>query len=219
MTIQKIITEINDVYLIDESFVLNPDSQKIIKNIDENGRDFGDIPITHKQYQLLCLLINEYPSFCSKQKISETLWPGYTISPESIPQLIIKTRASLKDSNKTIIINTSGKGYKLNKVSSYNQMTTTKCSPILTKKTRFNVIRTADLVLNAFVILSTLFLFVKSINFLYIYKLKETINNSEYKGLIKKSDDDINDLIIFNDLNKVCSINKITKDTSCVKEK
>ncbi|OLQ86841.1 hypothetical protein BIY21_17740 [Vibrio ponticus] len=62
----------------------------------------------------MCCLLDASPKTLSKEDIIEKVWDSRHISPESLPQLIIRTRQALGDSKKTVLINEPGIGYKLN---------------------------------------------------------------------------------------------------------
>ncbi|CZF78586.1 invasion protein regulator [Grimontia celer] len=78
--------------------------------IDEGKR------LTKKQQALLLCLLNEEAKPLSREKIISTVWGNQHISPESLPQLINRTRAILGDEEKRIIENHPGIGYSLNVV-------------------------------------------------------------------------------------------------------
>ncbi|OCH39385.1 toxin-coregulated pilus transcriptional regulator TcpP [Aliivibrio fischeri] len=65
---------------------------------------------------ILTLLIKEHPSICKNEHIKDVLWGTQWISNESIPQLIKRTRVSIKDTNRHVIENVKGNGYKINNV-------------------------------------------------------------------------------------------------------
>lgn len=70
--------------------------------------------LTPKQHQLLACLIEAYPNTLKKEQIIEKVWGSKHISQESLPQLINRTRQSLEDGNKSILVNEPGVGYSLN---------------------------------------------------------------------------------------------------------
>ncbi|KOR97960.1 hypothetical protein LO82_11090 [Vibrio vulnificus] len=71
------------------------------------------ISLTHRQDQLLQCLLSAHPETLSRQQIIEKIWGSQHISQESLPQLINRTRQTLEDTSKRIIVNKVGVGYKL----------------------------------------------------------------------------------------------------------
>lgn len=71
------------------------------------------VVLTPKQYQLLRCLYDAYPEIIDKEEIVEKVWGGRVTSPESLPQLIIRTRQTIRDEKKQILINEPGVGYSL----------------------------------------------------------------------------------------------------------
>lgn len=71
------------------------------------------VVLTPKQYQLLKCLYDAYPQTLNRISIIEHVWGTTHISAESLPQLINRTRQSIEDKDKTILVNTPGVGYSL----------------------------------------------------------------------------------------------------------
>ncbi|WP_162062833.1 winged helix-turn-helix domain-containing protein [Vibrio taketomensis] len=69
--------------------------------------------LTPKQYQLLKCLYDAHPNVLQKEEIIARVWGTTHTSPESLPQLIIRTRQAIGDSNKKILVNELGVGYSL----------------------------------------------------------------------------------------------------------
>ncbi|WP_281187605.1 winged helix-turn-helix domain-containing protein [Vibrio harveyi] len=72
------------------------------------------IKLTNKQKALLNCLVDAYPNTISNKEIIQQVWGYEHISQESLPQLINRTRRTLEDNEKTILVNTPGVGYSLN---------------------------------------------------------------------------------------------------------
>ena len=73
--------------------------------------------LTDKQLSLIRLLYdncdNENDGFVSRAHLISKLWIRGSISPESVSQIINRTRTALKDTDKALILNEVGMGYKL----------------------------------------------------------------------------------------------------------
>lgn len=69
--------------------------------------------LSEKQAMLLQLLVRNYPNNTTRQEIMAELWPNGFISPESVNQIINKTRKAIRDIEKDKIVNDPGKGYRL----------------------------------------------------------------------------------------------------------
>ncbi|MCL2915832.1 winged helix-turn-helix domain-containing protein [Shewanella corallii] len=95
-------------------FYWNLNSGELFTDSKENpfGRKDG-IKLTCKQQKLLEALFNSYPEVLCKDDLVEKIWGGRIMSPESLPQLINRTRSVLQDSDKSIIFNQPGEGYLL----------------------------------------------------------------------------------------------------------
>ncbi|HAS6024891.1 TPA: helix-turn-helix domain-containing protein [Vibrio vulnificus] len=109
--------------LILGNFMWEIESRKLLR-ID-NGickSSCESISLTHRQDQLLQCLLSAHPETLSRQQIIEKIWGSQHISQESLPQLINRTRQTLEDTSKRIIINKVGVGYKLkfNKIEGSN---------------------------------------------------------------------------------------------------
>lgn len=74
----------------------------------------SELKLTQKQFQLLESLYAHAPNAVNNNELVKVIWGDQPISAESLPQLINKTRNSLRDSSKTIIVHERGSGYKLN---------------------------------------------------------------------------------------------------------
>lgn len=72
------------------------------------------VKLTNKQKALLNCLVDAYPNTISNKEIIQQVWGYEHISQESLPQLINRTRRTLEDNGKTILVNTPGVGYSLN---------------------------------------------------------------------------------------------------------
>ncbi|HGY9613363.1 transcriptional regulator [Vibrio harveyi] len=72
------------------------------------------LKLTNKQKALLNCLVDAYPNTISNKEIIQQVWGYEHISQESLPQLINRTRRTLEDNEKTILVNIPGVGYSLN---------------------------------------------------------------------------------------------------------
>ncbi|WP_039987922.1 winged helix-turn-helix domain-containing protein [Vibrio owensii] len=72
------------------------------------------VKLTNKQKALLNCLVDAHPNTISNKEIIQQVWGYEHISQESLPQLINRTRRTLEDSDKSILINVPGVGYSLN---------------------------------------------------------------------------------------------------------
>ncbi|MCL2914171.1 winged helix-turn-helix domain-containing protein [Shewanella corallii] len=71
------------------------------------------VKLTNKQQLLLKALMEAHPNILSYEELTREVWLGRVMSPESLPQLINRTRTALGDSDKGIIVNHPGSGYEL----------------------------------------------------------------------------------------------------------
>ncbi|KIF46708.1 pilus assembly protein [Vibrio owensii 47666-1] len=71
------------------------------------------VKLTNKQKALLNCLVDSHPSTISNKEIIQQVWGYEHISQESLPQLINRTRRTLEDNEKTILVNIPGVGYSL----------------------------------------------------------------------------------------------------------
>ncbi|MUJ39529.1 winged helix-turn-helix domain-containing protein [Aliivibrio fischeri] len=95
----------------------NPVTKKLYDTLEDAVNDHNEYGSTTPLVSsILNLLIKEYPSICKNEHIRDVLWGTQWISNESIPQLIKRTRVSIKDTNRDIIENIKGSGYKINNV-------------------------------------------------------------------------------------------------------
>ncbi|NOJ18028.1 winged helix-turn-helix domain-containing protein [Vibrio jasicida] len=72
------------------------------------------VKLTNKQKALLNCLVDAHPNTISNKEIIQQVWGYEHISQESLPQLINRTRRTLEDNDKSILINVPGVGYSLN---------------------------------------------------------------------------------------------------------
>ncbi|TOE17417.1 winged helix-turn-helix domain-containing protein, partial [Vibrio parahaemolyticus] len=63
--------------------------------------------------RLLSVLCTSYPRFVNNREIKQRVWNHEFLSDESVTQLIKRTRSYLGDESKTVIVNTKGRGYRL----------------------------------------------------------------------------------------------------------
>ncbi|BCN25764.1 winged helix-turn-helix domain-containing protein [Vibrio alfacsensis] len=83
-------------------------------NSDINDIDKNAVTLTPKQHRLLLSLYNASPNILQRHEIINFVWESKPTCPESLPQLINRTRLALEDNNKEILVNEPGVGYSLN---------------------------------------------------------------------------------------------------------
>lgn len=88
-------------------------SQSLYKVSTDTQAQAELVKLTSKQKALLQCLIDAYPKVIDKNDIIEAIWGSHAISPESLPQLINRTRIAIGDSDKSVIINHPGTGYSI----------------------------------------------------------------------------------------------------------
>ncbi|MEF1201172.1 winged helix-turn-helix domain-containing protein [Vibrio owensii] len=76
--------------------------------------ELDTVKLTNKQKALLNCLVDAHPNTISNKEIIQQVWGYEHISQESLPQLINRTRRTLEDNDKSILINVPGVGYSLN---------------------------------------------------------------------------------------------------------
>lgn len=105
----------NKTTLIIGGFTWDVESRKLerIQN-DTTGYNSKEVTLTPKQFRLLHCLYHAHPSVLQRDEIVDFVWESKPTSPESLPQLINRTRIALGDTNKDILVNEPGVGYSLN---------------------------------------------------------------------------------------------------------
>ncbi|MGI9945966.1 winged helix-turn-helix domain-containing protein [Vibrio hyugaensis] len=83
-------------------------------NNDTNDLEKTPLTLTPKQHLLLLSLYNAHPKVLRRHEIINYVWESKPTSPESLPQLVNRTRIVLEDNNKDILVNEPGVGYSLN---------------------------------------------------------------------------------------------------------
>lgn len=83
-------------------------------NNDTNDLEKKPLTLTPKQHLLLLSLYNAHPKVLQRNEIINYVWESKPTSPESLPQLVNRTRVVLEDNNKNILVNEPGVGYSLN---------------------------------------------------------------------------------------------------------
>ncbi|OLQ94589.1 hypothetical protein BIY21_08275 [Vibrio ponticus] len=73
----------------------------------------GSVRLTNKQIALLSCLVNACPNPLTHTEIVKQVWGNEYISPESLPQLINRTRKTIGDTEKTILKNILNVGYTI----------------------------------------------------------------------------------------------------------
>ncbi len=105
----------NSITLILGNFTWDAESKKMERVQKENHPKVGeDITITPKQFRLLQCLYQAHPEVLQRKDIVDFVWESKPTSPESLPQLINRTRIVLEDTEKDILVNVPGVGYSLN---------------------------------------------------------------------------------------------------------
>ncbi|WP_277986737.1 winged helix-turn-helix domain-containing protein [Aliivibrio finisterrensis] len=93
----------------------NPKTKKLYNSLEDARNDLNEYGSTTPLVSdILNLLIKEYPLVCNNEYIKNELWGTQWISNESIPQLIKRTRVAIQDSEREVIENVKGTGYKIN---------------------------------------------------------------------------------------------------------
>ncbi|EGR4126341.1 hypothetical protein DDN69_18970 [Vibrio cholerae] len=64
--------------------------------------------------KLISVLCQSYPRFISNTELKQRIWNHEFLTDVSVTQLIKRTRDIIGDTNKLLIVNTKGKGYRLN---------------------------------------------------------------------------------------------------------
>nr|WP_086939326.1 helix-turn-helix domain-containing protein [Thaumasiovibrio occultus] len=103
------------------NFLWEVDSRKLTRiapektndGVTEGGEQSSELLLTPKQYRLLKCLFDAHPQTLPNDNIVEYVWNGKPTSPESLPQLIKRTRLALEDTERTILVNEPGVGYRL----------------------------------------------------------------------------------------------------------
>lgn len=99
----------------------NPRSKKLYNSLEDARNDVNEYGSTTPLVSgILNLLIKESPLVCHNEHIKNILWGTQWISNESIPQLIKRTRVAIRDSDREVIENVKGTGYKINNFQSIN---------------------------------------------------------------------------------------------------
>ena len=106
------IFKLNEIYW-------NPKTKKLYNSLEDARNDVNEYGSTTPLVSgILNLLIKEYPLVCNNEHIKNILWGTQWISNESIPQLIKRTRVAIRDSEREVIENVKGTGYKINNLQS-----------------------------------------------------------------------------------------------------
>ncbi|GHA31411.1 transcriptional regulator [Photobacterium aphoticum] len=92
-------------------FLWQTDSRSL--STDVGSLSSEALVLTQKQFKLLRCLVDASPDVLSHGQIVERVWQSRPISQESLAQLISRTRNTLCDRDKTILVNVPSKGYKL----------------------------------------------------------------------------------------------------------
>jgi adenylate cyclase len=71
----------------------------------------GSIPLRHKSWRLLCLFVENAGNLLERETITQALWPGLTVSDDSITQCVRDLRRALRDEDQTKIKTVLRRGY------------------------------------------------------------------------------------------------------------
>jgi adenylate cyclase len=74
----------------------------------ENGKD---VPLRHKSFQLLCLLVENAGRLLSREVIKQALWPSLIVSDDSVTQCVRDVRRALGDRAQTKLKTVLRRGY------------------------------------------------------------------------------------------------------------
>ena len=69
------------------------------------------VPVRHKSFRLLCLFVQNAGSLVEREAITQALWPGVTVSDDSITQCVRDLRRALRDEGQTKIKTVLRRGY------------------------------------------------------------------------------------------------------------
>lgn len=188
-----------------------------------------EVKLTQKQWELLHCLYNPSKEPVSKEKIINTIWPSQAISPESLPQIINKTRKSIYDSEKNVIQHLRNVGYILNHSAYLNtnsipvetelidekdklEQNIKKSNSLLKEKTKLAIYYSLIFFLTISSILLSLGIYERKIKrqeFLDIH-----LNSDRYDQIISESDGEI----LFRVNGHICRFSKSSHEVNCEKE-
>lgn len=103
---------------------------------EESEQPLQDVTLTYKQFRLLKCLFDAYPNVLEREKIVDYVWESKPTSTESLPQLINRTRQTLEDIEKCILVNEPGVGYSLSFTLELEPVPDTQCE--VTLKPRYD---------------------------------------------------------------------------------
>jgi DNA-binding winged helix-turn-helix (wHTH) protein len=71
--------------------VLDPDARRLF-------RDGQPIHLSHKAFELLCILVSERPNALTKADLHKRIWPTVFVTDDSLSKLVSEARAAIGDS-------------------------------------------------------------------------------------------------------------------------
>lgn len=158
-------------------------------------KEQGTVKLTNKQKALLNCLVDAHPSTISNKEIIQQVWGYEHISQESLPQLINRTRRTLEDNDKSILINVPGVGYSLNFAAAEQEKLVSEVLIEPKQKTLpMSVIKTGQsqglwsLLLTALLILTVFNLYETAKALYYKHDFEQVLKAKVYPE-IKRSDD------------------------------
>ncbi|WP_045409651.1 winged helix-turn-helix domain-containing protein [Vibrio jasicida] len=157
-------------------------------------KEQGTVKLTNKQKALLNCLVDAHPSTISNKAIIQQVWGYEHISQESLPQLINRTRRTLEDNDKSILINVPGVGYSLNFAAEQEKLVSEVLIEPKQKTLPMSVIKTGQsqglwsLLLTALLILTVFNLYETAKALYYKHDFEQVLKAKVYPE-IKRSDD------------------------------
>jgi adenylate cyclase len=88
-----------------DGFVLDLVRAALVTDKGEN------VPVRHKSFRLLCLFVENAGSLVEREAINRALWPGVTVTDDSITQCVRDLRRALRDEDQTKIKTVLRRGY------------------------------------------------------------------------------------------------------------
>ena len=70
-----------------------------------------DVPLRNKSFRLLCLFLENVRRLLGREAVTEAVWPGVTVSDDSISQCVRDLRRALCDEARTKIRTVPRRGY------------------------------------------------------------------------------------------------------------
>jgi adenylate cyclase len=88
-----------------DGFVLDLQRAALVTDMGES------VPVRHQSFRLLCLFVENAGRLVEREAITQALWPGLTVSDDSITQCVRDLRRALRDEGQTKIKTVLRRGY------------------------------------------------------------------------------------------------------------